>query len=77
MRQTAERMKRMNWISTKERLPKDHEEVLVYRFDESFDIADRIPLSETCAYWCCSDGVWSDSEITHWMPLPEPPKEET
>ena len=66
----------MNWISVKKRLPKDREDVLVYRLDESFDIAARNPLSETCAYWSCSDEVCNDSEITHWMPLPEPPKEE-
>ena len=25
-------------------------------------------------YWCGSGGVWTN--VTHWMPLPEPPKEE-
>lgn len=25
-------------------------------------------------YWCGSGGIWTN--VTHWMPLPEPPKEE-
>jgi hypothetical protein len=24
-------------------------------------------------YWCGSGGIWTN--VTHWMPLPEPPKE--
>lgn len=67
----------MNWISVDERLSQDYEEVLVYIPCESrVGIASRRTLAEIYEYWYCSDNVYSNSEITHWMPLPEPPKEE-
>lgn len=66
-----------NWISVKERLPNDHEDVLVYIPGEScIDIAAHRTLTETYAYWSCSDDVRNNSEVTHWMPLPDPQKEE-
>lgn len=58
------------WISVNDRLPNPHEDVLVY---------DKTAYSVTCA--CLSFlGEWFDvpmkNEVTHWMPLPEPPKGE-
>ena len=60
----------MEWISVKDRLPDDEENVLAFVFGEA----------EVC---CLKNGVWRnewmkfyDGDITHWMPLPEPPKEE-
>ena len=56
------------WISVEDRLPENFSMTIIFRDD------------------CCKarigwliDGSWSVPEgvrVTHWMPLPEPPKEE-
>ena len=61
------------WISVKDRLPENEKEgvLIALRWGE-VDIS-----------WC-EDGRWSsefvneyeDGEVTHWMPLPHPPKGE-
>lgn len=61
------------WISVKDRLPENVKEGLL--------IALR--WGEVDIGWC-EDGRWSsqfvneyeDGEVTHWMPLPRPPKGE-
>lgn len=30
-----------------------------------------------CSEWYTRKAEWSHPNVTHWMPLPEPPKEET
>ena len=64
------------WISVKERLPKEFVSVLVYMPEER-------PLPTVHEGFLAREGVWyanhfdrDPMEITHWMPLPEPPKEE-
>lgn len=65
------------WISVKERLPEERDIYLAH-------IVHRHNRSDS--YWCVcveyfnpEDG-WSSLsdlyEVTHWMPLPEPPEEE-
>ena len=78
------------WIPCSERLPELDQEVLVYAIgkDDGF-IGDAVTtISERFIFrlFPSSDGVeewrspWeyfdSNYEITHWMPLPEPPKGE-
>lgn len=64
------------WISVKEQPPKDGQKVIAAFRDGEDVIVDQARYSngefdfENWAY------VW-DENITHWMPLPEPPKEET
>lgn len=61
------------WISVKERWPNVDERVLVYQKD---GVHGGQPID--IEYLLC-DGFWKDqgliSGITHWMPLPEPPRE--
>ena len=79
------------WISIKDRMPKLGQEVLVYAIGKiNGFIGDRVYAICKCYIQHIlpsSPGheVWStlwqyfhtDYEITHWMPLPEPPKEKT
>ena len=59
----------MEWISVKDGLPKKSLSVLVYgksiRTVALFDIDNRFYPD-----W----GTLSHNDITHWMPLPDPPK---
>lgn len=54
------------WISVEERLPKDAERVLVYG-EKGICFATRYKRD-----WMTP--MRYNGEITHWMPLPEPPK---
>jgi hypothetical protein len=74
----------MNWISVDDRLPvcteqepentaNFSEKVLVYGYygvgiSELWDTG-------TDYGWNCCDSEYTPKNITHWMPLPEPPKE--
>ena len=59
------------WIPVSERLPEEFEDVLVYR---STGCEVDCCVSRTKAYW--SYDTVSGYAVTHWMPLPEPPKGE-
>jgi len=70
----------MKWISVKDRLPKDGEDVLVSYKHGRGDM--RIAMSayhhgKSNNYFdegCCCN--WFDScKVLYWMPLPEPPKD--
>ena len=67
-----------NWISASERLPEPETDVLTfcygcidiltYRYNKRGNVC--FMFRDECGYWKETFG-----EITHWMPLPEPPKE--
>lgn len=62
------------WISVKDRLPE--RECIAYssKFDEMMmGYIGETDKSDT-GYCCESNTEWL-SDVTHWMPLPEPPKE--
>lgn len=69
------------WISVKERLPESGIPVLVaylgYRTGEQR--CDGVAVVDNNGVWGWWDGGNAEEtvivEITHWMPLPEPPKE--
>ena len=66
------------WISVKERLPEYADSVLVTDIRDGYtSIASRTKGTRGVQdWWECDDTFRLPiSEITHWMPLPEPPKE--
>ena len=77
----------MNWISVKDQLPEDASQCLVT--GREFDMPDgkRFQLvamfkNKSFHQWVCDEssagGYWPESDnvyVTHWMPLPEPPKD--
>lgn len=71
------------WISVKERLPKDGEEVLVFGqylndIPKVLGVRSRYKGDQEWKYtWEGSDEwVYTQDDVTHWMPLPDAPKEE-
>lgn len=62
--EAVEVLKAPDWISVKDSLPEDGERVLVTECGRVFvERFDRL--------------LGFDTPTTHWMPLPEPPKEES
>lgn len=65
------------WISVEDRLPEENTDVLIYRGgfrDDLMNVYTYMGHNE----WEDEYGYWSrtdDEGITHWMPLPEPPKD--
>ena len=61
------------WISVEERLPEHEHEVLVYtdRYGGRTEFAYYVRHLEAWYQNCCL----LIPNVTHWMPLPEPPKE--
>ena len=56
------------WISVKDRLPENYEPVIIFQDN----------CRNACYGWMI-DGRWSVPEwvsVTHWIPIPEMPKEE-
>lgn len=85
----ADAVKRPRWISVTERLPKESGEYLVYIcIDDTEPFYGIVPFDadvpafgrweehyDPVTYgWAGSDFV-EIRDVTHWMPLPEPPEE--
>lgn len=76
---------KQNWIPVTERLPKTRESILckksskvivAFRFDDGTQGTDTAHTLN--GEWVFEDHITVVARtITHWMPLPEPPKEET
>lgn len=56
------------WIPVEERLPEDDVEVLTRR-------ATGMSVESRCGFGWVYDEYNGRWEVTHWMPLPQPPKE--
>lgn len=63
------------WISVKERLPENGQKIIAAFRDSGGQVADQARYSNGEFDFASWAYVWADN-ITHWMPLPEPPKEE-
>lgn len=62
--------KNTKWISVKDRMPEDFKTVIVLR--------DDLPGGLVDVTWVIA-GLWGVPKgvnVTHWMPMPEPPEEE-
>lgn len=80
----------MEWVSVKERLPNKNGKYLCYseygfmdilNFSKNLYDVDRYQFPRNkykgACGWYTSDseyGCYEVTKITHWMPLPEPPK---
>ena len=75
-----EELSKPRWIPVTERLPEEWKSVLTY---QPYVGDEEKPLIRVS--WYIGVGSWRECEranklelpVTHWMPLPEPPKEET
>lgn len=80
------------WINAKDQLPTFDVMVLVKEHGEEatqigfvfksksgwiqWEAQNLIPLQDFKGYESCNEYSFTMGTITHWMPLPEPPKEE-
>lgn len=76
----------MEWISVKDRLPSNSDEVLIYYGTDIVQayLKDGLWKGSIVVTECMNDGYVNDRIIcrqgkdfdfvTHWMPLPDPPK---
>ena len=66
------------WISVEDKLPEPEKEVIILNKRKQIDIDFLTDDFDGGYYWWKSDDIicCEDDEITHWMPIPELPKEE-
>ena len=64
------------WISVKERLPEDQRSVLTVNGHGEIRIMGLWSKRGDEWTWVHNDRMMHYNDITHWMPLPEPPKED-
>ncbi|MGB4820495.1 MAG: DUF551 domain-containing protein [Saprospiraceae bacterium] len=61
----------MEWISVKDRLPEINTFNLV-----TYGAIPFVAVYKGLGVWIDHDlELWEPDEVTHWMPLPEPPKD--
>ena len=59
------------WISVEDGLPDLHEDILAYYEFKTINGHTSTSMCEDCIV---QEGRWdTDNNVTHWMPLPEPP----
>ena len=65
------------WISVKDRLPKRHGRYLVFVKNLTrWHVLDNPVFVADFVYGQWNFHGWEDNCVTHWMPLPQPPKGE-
>ena len=63
------------WISVRERLPQDGQKVIATFRNDGGRVVDQARYANGEFDFASWAYVWGDN-VTHWMPLPQPPKEE-
>jgi len=72
-----EELGKPKWIPVTERLPSWGEDVLI-SISGFANVGHLVQTNDEKQYnWFYSGWYHDPCEVTHWMPLPEPPKEET
>ena len=64
------------WISVKDRLPENDQWTLCCMKDKSFGTFRVFQWNYIDWQWNDGNEWFDEKDVTHWMPLPEPPKEE-
>jgi hypothetical protein len=73
----------MDWINVKDKLPRYNQDVIVfistwrlYWCDlKNIAVGCRLSTNSNGEQWYIKGYNEGKSKVTHWMPLPEPPKE--
>jgi hypothetical protein len=63
----------MEWIKCSDRMPEILEECLVCSKDQSYALATYLKVG--FIPFCGADFRVIKFKVTHWMPLPQPPKD--
>ena len=77
----AEDVQPMKWISCKDKMPEDNTSVLFVYVSENGIKSVHYGYHQTVkglgSSWAKPSGGWeySDEDVTHWQPIPEPPKD--
>lgn len=65
------------WVSVEERLPENGQIVLFHQKDGFIYCAEYFAGNALMSPgWFIDNDCWDAKEVTHWMPLPAPPKKE-
>ena len=62
------------WISVKDRLPEKDGNYLATACDEGCSVREGIWCSTVVVVAEYYEGSWTWYDVTHWMPMPEPPE---
>ena len=63
------------WVSVEERLPEDKQIVLFHQKNGFIYCAEYFAGNKLLSpAWFIDNDCWEAGEVTHWMPLPEPPE---
>lgn len=63
-----------DWISIEERLPERSDTYLVYLGDEDHSVISIADFVSKNGGWDIFEKYYIGCTVTHWMPLPSPPK---
>ena len=64
------------WISVKDRLPENNQWTLCFMKDKSFGTFRVFQWNYIDWQWNDGNERCKEKDVTHWMPLPQPPKGE-
>lgn len=67
----------MEWISVEDRLPEFHEPLLFFADDKNGAMLGMFYRNshKFISYGRYTESTYYKADVTHWMPLPEPPKD--